>query len=206
MLISFTNIKQKYDMNIDGIIHIGGHFGEEIPEYVANNICNVIVFEPLSNNFDVLEKNIGGLDADIKRYQVALGSEEKEVEMYISSNDSLSSSLLKPKKHLIQYGDITFEKRENVQVKTLDSYSFFGYNFINMDVQGYELEVLKGATKTLKNVDYVYCEVNRDEVYENNAYIEEIDEFLFKYNMGRVEVDWQGGTWGDALYIKKDLV
>jgi len=77
MLISFTNIKQKYNMNIGGIIHIGGHFGEEIPEYVANNICNIIVFEPLSNNFDVLEKNIGGLDADIKRYQVALGSEEK---------------------------------------------------------------------------------------------------------------------------------
>ena len=37
---------------------------------------------------------------------------------------------------------------------------------INMDVQGYELEVLKGATKTLEQVDYVYCEVNRDEVYE----------------------------------------
>ena len=190
-------------MDIKGIIHVGGHFGEEIQEYVSNNIRNIVIFEPLTRNFDILEKNVSNLNANIQGYQVALGPEEKEVEMYVSSNDGLSSSLLKPKVHLTQYTDITFEEKETVEVKTLDSYSFSGYNFINMDVQGYELEVLKGATKTLENVDYVYCEVNRDEVYENNAYIEEIDQFLSKYNMERVEVNWQGGTWGDALYIKR---
>ena len=72
-----------------------------------------------------------------------------------------------------------------------------------MDVQGYELEVLKGGTKTLEHVDYVYCEVNRDEVYENNAYVEELDEFLSEYNMKRVETDWAGDIWGDALYIRE---
>jgi hypothetical protein len=72
-----------------------------------------------------------------------------------------------------------------------------------MDVQGYELEVLKGATETLKRVDYVYCEVNRDEVYEGNAYVEELDEFLSSYGMERVETSWEGQIWGDALYIKK---
>lgn len=190
-------------MDIKGIIHIGGHFGEEIEEYIANNVSNIIIFEPLLSNFEVLEKNVSGLNANIQGYQVALGSEESQLEMYISSNDGLSSSLLKPKKHLTQYSDITFEEKETVEVKTLDSYSFKNYNFINMDVQGYELEVLKGAPETLKTIDYVYCEVNRDEVYENNAYIEEIDEFLSKYNMERVEVNWQGETWGDALYIKK---
>ena len=71
-----------------------------------------------------------------------------------------------------------------------------------MDVQGYELEVLKGAIKTLNQIDYVYCEVNRDEVYENNAYVEEIDEFLAEYGMERMETDWAGDIWGDALYIK----
>ena len=76
------------------------------------------------------------------------------------------------------------------------------HNFNNMDVQGFELEVLKGGTKVLEQVNYVYCEVNRDEVYENNAYVEEIDEFLAQYGMERMERDWAGDIWGDALYIK----
>ena len=85
-------------------------------------------------------------------------------------------------------------------------YDCHEYNFINMDVQGYELEVLKGATKTLEKVDYVYCEVNRDEVYENNAYVEELDEFLAQYNMERVMTSWEGQIWGDALYVRKNLL
>jgi FkbM family methyltransferase len=203
MLISFSAIKQKYQMNITGIIHVGGHFGEEIHEYVNNKISNIVIFEPLEKNFEILKQNVSGFNANIIGHQVALGSKELNLDMYVSSNNGLSSSLLKPKKHLTQYRDITFEEKEKVEVKTLDSYSFTDYNFLNMDVQGYELEVLKGAKETLNHIDYVYCEVNRDEVYEDNAYIEEIDEFLSSYNMERVEVDWQGDTWGDALYIKK---
>lgn len=203
MLISFTNLRKKYNMNIKGIIHIGGHYGEEIYEYVQNGIQDIVIFEPLESNFNVLFENVNDLNANIVGHQVALGSAEKEVEMYVSSNGGLSSSVLKPKVHLTQYKDITFDQIEKVEMKTLDSYEYEGYNFINMDVQGYELEVLKGATETLKHIDYVYCEVNRDEVYENNAYVEELDEFLSSYNMERVETEWTGETWGDALYIKR---
>jgi FkbM family methyltransferase len=203
MLISFTNLKKKYNMNITGIIHIGGHYGEELKEYVRQGIQEIVIFEPLEKNFDILFENVNDLNANIIGYQVALGAEEKNVEMYVSNNDALSSSILKPKVHLTQYSNIKFEEREMVEMKTLDSFNLDQFNFINMDVQGYELEVLKGSTETLKNVDYVYCEVNRDEVYENNAYIEDIDQFLTQYNMIRVETDWQGDTWGDALYIKE---
>lgn len=202
MLISFTQIKNNYNMNITGIIHVGGHFGEEIVEYVENGIQDIVIFEPLDSNFQILKRNVSNLNANISGYQVALGSEEGNVEMYVSSNRGLSSSILKPKKHLTQYRDITFNQKESVELKTLDSYGYKNLNFLNMDVQGYELEVLKGSKETLKFIDYVYCEVNRDEVYENNAYIEEIDKFLEDYNMERVEVSWQGDTWGDALYIK----
>jgi len=203
MLISFTNLKRKYNMNITGIIHIGGHFGEEINEYVNAGIQDIVIFEPLESNFNILFENVNNLNANILGHQVALGPEEKNVEMYVSSNEGLSSSVLKPKVHLTQYEDITFNQIEKVEMKTLDSYNYTDYNFINMDVQGYELEVLRGAKETLKNIDYVYCEVNRDEVYEDNAYVEEIDQFLSTYGMTRVETNWEGGTWGDALYIKQ---
>ena len=202
MLISFNQIKRKYNMNITGIVHVGGHHGEEIEDYINEGIQNIIIFEPLLNNFQILQKKCEKLNADIVGHQIALGSEKKIVEMYVSSNDALSSSILKPKIHLTQYTDILFDEKETVEVNLLDNYETDNCNFLNMDVQGYELEVLKGGIKTLENIDYVYCEVNRDEVYENNAYIEDIDKFLSDLNFERVVVEWTGETWGDALYIK----
>ena len=79
------------------------------------------------------------------------------------------------------------------------------FNFINMDVQGGELNVLLGASKTLQHIDYIMTEVNRDELYKNCALIEDIDYFLSKYNFKRVEEVWDrdNPVWGDALYIKE---
>ena len=65
-----------------------------------------------------------------------------------------------------------------------------------MDVQGYELEVLKGGEHYLNNIDYIITEVNRDEVYDGCAKIEELDAFLQKYTFIRVETTWDGKTWG----------
>ena len=203
MLISFTNLRRKYNMNIKGIIHIGAHYGEEISEYIDNGIQDIILFEPLVENFDVLSKKVKTLNANIEGYQVALGSKKGDATMYVSDNEKQSSSVLKPKVHLTHHPHVKFPSTEEVEVHLLDDYNSKDYNFINMDVQGYELEVLKGGTKTLEHVDYVYCEVNRDEVYENNAYVEELDEFLSEYNMKRVETDWAGDIWGDALYIRE---
>jgi hypothetical protein len=45
-------------------------------------------------------------------------------------------------------------------------------------------------------------EINRDEVYENCAKINELVEFLKPYGFELVEQDWAGNTWGDGLFIK----
>lgn len=190
-------------MDIKGIIHVGAHYGEEIEEYVNNGIQEIILFEPLSECFDVLQRKIFDLNANIEGHQIALGSSSGIAEMYISDNQMQSSSILKPKVHLTHHPHVKFNGTEEVEVDMLDNFDTKDYNFLNMDVQGYELEVLKGGTETLKHVDYVYCEVNRDELYEGNAYIHDIDDFLSKYDMIRVETNWEGDLWGDALYIKK---
>jgi hypothetical protein len=78
------------------------------------------------------------------------------------------------------------------------------YNFIMIDVQGYELEVFKGAEKTLEKIDYIMSEINRDELYENCAKIEELEVFLGHFGFKLVEENWAGGTWGDGFFIKKD--
>ena len=61
MLISFTNLNRKYNMDIKGIIHVGAHYGEEIQEYVDNGTQNITVFEPLSMNFNILQERLSNI-------------------------------------------------------------------------------------------------------------------------------------------------
>jgi len=204
MLISLSEMITKYNMNIRGIIHIGAHYGEEVPEYIKNGISEVHLFEPLSESYKILVNNLQDLKINWVTYNTALGSKNERVTMFVSDNERQSSSILSPKDHLTHHPNVRFPTTEEILVTTLDSQKIKNCNFINMDVQGYELEVLRGATKTLEHVDYVYCEVNRAEVYENNAFVEEIDEFLSQYNMIRVETDWAGEIWGDALYVRTE--
>jgi FkbM family methyltransferase len=205
MILNLDYVFEKYKPHVSGIIHIGGHYGNEISKYKEHNVENVILFEPLSSNFEVLQKTIKEVGGNIIAHKVALGNDNKKVTMNISDNDAQSSSILTPKVHLTAHPEVLFVGTEEVQMDKLDDYDCKKYNMAIIDVQGYELEVLRGGSKTLQNVDYIYCEVNRDEVYEGNARIEEIDEFLLSYGFERVETQWYfTEVWGDAFYIKKE--
>ena len=57
MLISFKDLVKKYDMIITGVIHIGGHYGEELQDYIDEGIQDMIIFEPLDSNFKVTPIN-----------------------------------------------------------------------------------------------------------------------------------------------------
>jgi len=204
MLLDFNKLKEKYNMDIKGIIHIGGHHGQEFKTYTENNIRNVMFFEPVPATFKILKENVG--DKAIL-HNVALGNENKKITMFIeTANQGQSSSILEPGIHTKQYPHITFDSKLEVDMVRLDDFikDSFDYNFINIDVQGYELEVMRGAVKTLTKIDYIMSEVNRDEVYINCSKVNELDSFLSDFGFNRVETTWDGGTWGDAFYIKKN--
>jgi FkbM family methyltransferase len=204
MILDFDYVYEKYNLNVSGLLHIGGHYGGELQKYKSHNIDNIVLFEPLSSNFSVLSEAVKNIGGNVVAHQVALGNGNRKVTMNISSNEAQSSSILTPKVHLTAHPEVSFNGTEEVEMKKLDDYDYKDYNMIVVDVQGYELEVLKGASKTLHNIDYIYCEVNRDEVYEDNARVEEIDDFLSTYGFKRVETQWYyTEVWGDALYMKE---
>ena len=59
----------------------------------------------------------------------------------------------------------------------------------------------------LKNVDYLYTEVNSDYVYKGCALVSELDEYLLKFGLERVETKWCGDfRWGDAFYIQSTFL
>lgn len=198
------DIKTHIKKPVKGIIQVGAHEGGELAELkkLSNNI---LMFEPQKNVFERLIKNIGD-DKQIIAENFALGSKESTAQMYKEyANSGQSSSLMVPELHTSQYPHIIFNDTEEVLIKTLDLYLKSlnkEYNVILLDVQGYELEVLKGAAETLKNVDYILCEVNRAELYKGCPLYTEIESYLFSFGFKCIEINWAGYTWGDAFYAK----
>jgi FkbM family methyltransferase len=205
--MNLTSLINKYSLDIRGMIHIGAHYGQEYGSYMANNINNLLFFEPLSSNYNILSSNITPTDT-IKLYNMALGNVTGDIEMNVeTANQGMSSSILEPQVHLSQYPHITFNEKISVKIDKLDNIEFDRqlYNMINIDVQGYELEVFKGAIETLPHISYIMTEVNRDYLYRNCVLVEELDSYLSTYKFERVETYWAGDTWGDALYIKNKI-
>ena len=205
----FTEVKDKVECfgkgveSVKGVLHIGANLGQEYQNYVDMNIKNILMFEPLKHIYDKLIENV---PAEMC-VNLALGSESDEVEMYVTErNDGMSSSILKPKIHLQMYPNITFTKKEIVKVVRLDDYldNKPDYNLINMDVQGYELEVLKGAVQTLKHIDYINLELNAVEMYEGCPHYSAIDNFLDGFGFVRKIFEMESRqAWGDGFYVKE---
>lgn len=208
MLLNLTTLVRKYNLKIRGVIHIGAHHGQEINEYHSLGIGNMVMIEPCQAAYQHLTSCY--LDrSDIRLFNVACGSKPGKAFMNVeTANNGQSNSLLEPADHLRQYPDIKFHAKEEVNIVTLDMLANdFGdmYNFINSDCQGYEGEVFRGATNTLKNIDYIYTEVNRNEVYKGCIKVDELDELLSDYKRAETG-EWVNKSWTDALYIKKSLI
>lgn len=202
MIFNLTELKNKYSMNINGVIHIGAHFGEEHDTYKSLGVDNIVYFEPVKKTFNILSERV----KDATLFNYALGNENKMIEMYVETEDKYGcSSILQPSSN---YDSVLFDNNELVEMKRLDEFRFKGYNFLNIDVQGYEYEVLKGSSETLKNIDYILCEVNRNTLEKKLDYIgattiDEIINLLTPYGFTLVEVNWAGVSWGDGFFIKQ---
>ncbi len=213
MIFDLNAIEQHTGVKITGAIHVGAFLGEELSQYRAIGLTNTILFEPQKKLFDIVNSKCIIKE---KVFNVALGSEEDVVGMFISDREGgvsngagASSSILAPKKHLTEHPEVTFPSKESINVKKFDKFveenqlDISEHNLLNVDVQGYELEVLKGMGDKLNNIQLVIAEVNRDEVYEGCPMIEEIDSYLEEFGFKRLAVEWQSESWGDALYVKR---
>lgn len=230
MLIQFGEILKKYNIEPKGIIHVGAHHCEEHDDYVSYGVNKFFYVEPCKEAYAVMkqrfnpviegENNRYGLRrigeklfvqndiaGDIELINCACGSETGQKVMYASkNNEGQSNSILEPHLHLQQHPEVVFDEAEVITVALLDNIVSGKYNILALDVQGYEGEVLKGATETLKHIDCIYTEVNRGDTYRGNMLIEEMDEYLKDFT--RVETYWPSPswTWGDAVFISNRLL
>lgn len=207
MLLDFPTLVKKYSAKIDGAIHCGSHLAQEHASYVSAGIKRFAYIEPCAATFTALRNRFGS-HHHIKLFNVACGEADSEGVLYTGSqNEGQSNSLLKMHKHTQIHPGITLNNSEPVQIKALDSLGLFdkGYQLLVMDCQGFEGRVVKGAEKTLRQINYVYSEVNLDEVYKGCTLVDELDALLPDFE--RVETgDWVGGMWSDAWYVRKTFL
>lgn len=213
MIFDLKNITDAFG-NITGIIHVGAFRGEEIKQYREIGLKNTILFEPQEHLYYMFKYQLLPTE---QAYNFALGDEEGELDLYISKTEGgiqngsgASSSFLKPKIHLTEHPNVIFDGTiEKCKIKRLDNVvlenniNISEYNLLSIDVQGYELKVLKGSINTLNSIKYIIAEVNRDEVYEGCPMVNDIDNFLNHFGFKNVYTYWQSKSWGDALYVKQ---
>lgn len=146
-------------------IDIGAHSGTYSIS-LANNCNNVYAFEPQKMTYYAL---CGGValsnHKNVNCVNVALGAPEQvgKSKLNIVSNDGGGSTVLAIDKIL---------KSEDIIIETLDSYKIDNISFIKIDVEGNELNVLKGATKTLEKSNYPPI------LFESNVQNDELFGFI----------------------------
>lgn len=189
---------------INGIIQVGANSGQEISifEKYTNNI---MLFEPNKSLYEYLKINYN----NYLIYNYALGNSDEELDFYVASNNGESSSILKPKNHTILYPNVTFEKPLKIKVRRFDNLmeelklNIDDFNVLISDTQGYELQVLKGFGNLINNIELIICEYIDSNLYENDSKLEDIKNYLIKYNFYLYDIFDVNNGAGNLVFIKK---
>ena len=140
------------------ILDVGANIGiTAIPMARKFNAARIYAFEPISHNFNNLNRVIKLFGVkNVTSQKVALGEFTAEVEMVTP----VQGGVIKQGLSKINDHD-TPGRLEKVKIINLDSIPFKGkVTAIKIDVEGHELQVLKGAGKILsKDKPIIYCEL-----------------------------------------------
>jgi len=132
--------------------------------------ARIHAFEP---RFEAAKKSIElyGDDPELTVNQVAIGDQISEAEFNVLEGSKVSSSFLKHNQKTwdaiaFETGDVTTRK---VNVISIDDYCFGqsidSVYLMKIDVQGFEMNVLRGAEKSLPFIDHVFVESGIQPLY-----------------------------------------
>lgn len=157
----------------------------------AKDICEIFndvkLFEPYKLNTECLKKNLENYQ-NFEIFECALSNISSSGELYIHEKGLGANSL-------VPSDGIT--KTEEIQLKKLDEFKFTNIDYIKIDVQFHELEVIEGSIDTLKNNDPVLCIEAARRNEEELSYVKKFVSILESLNFKIV------GGLGKELFFKK---
>jgi FkbM family methyltransferase len=172
--------------------------------------AEVHAFEPLDFHSEKFLQKTKGLH-DVNLHRIALG-EHKEKSVLRVTNNSDSSSVLPLTQSGMQQWHLDTVAEVPIVMHPLDEWvsdhKLSAPDLLKLDVQGYELHVLRGAANCLRHAHAVLAEVSFGEFYKGQCRFEELSAFLGEYGY-RLHALGHGTQIGrtllqtDALFLRQ---
>jgi FkbM family methyltransferase len=169
------------------IVFIGANDMLEIEKYV-NTYNNGLFIEAIPKTYERLQNNLLQVNSFNVNYKainaLVTSTEEKEYKFNIFNNNEASSSIYEPDpsiwawEHVKVDEEITLVSTTMERVLKDEKWDTLQYDMV-LDVQGAELEVLKGfGIDNLKNIHKLTVEISTQQFYKGGVLFNELDDFL----------------------------
>lgn len=204
MLIPVKVLRRFWKVSPSGVVHVGAHSAEELPDYETFGFGPVIWVEAQPNLAAELKIRIQDPSEVIEALVWDKSGERMSLKV---TNNGQSSSVFDFGTHMVDYPEIQVVSEISLTTARLDEILPSGlyHNFLNIDIQGAEYQALKGLGLLIAEFSYIYLEVNKGQVYTGINQVGDIDRLLEESGFIRVATVWTPASWGDALYMKRDL-
>jgi len=156
-----------------------GQFALAVRAYCPS--AQVLAFEPLARPAQKFVK-VHGRDPKVKLIQAAVGENESALDMHVSARDDSSSLLEITERQVATYPGTEEVASERVRVARL--LTLVGRSeieapaLLKIDVQGYEMQVLKGSSEAIDLFHYIYVECSFVEFYAHQALAPDVTAWL----------------------------
>lgn len=200
MLIPARYLRRIFRVRPRGVLHLGAHLAEEFDQYKQEGFGRVLWVEAQERLIAQLKRRVAGSGDAVFRGAVWSASGSPITLNVADSSQGASLFHFPP-----DYRSKTEVEQQHVTTVTVEDLIPIGefFDFVNLDIQGSELEALRGMGARMRDLRWVYCEVNRAQLYEGIPMVGEIDDYLGSLGFFRAVTIWTPGQWGDALYVRR---
>ena len=205
MLISVSDLVNFWGVKPKNVLHIGAHNAEELEAYTKHNWNQVTWVEAQPDKIEYLKKK---LPVHQKLIEAAVWNESGiSLELKVMTNTE-STSLLNLGTHASEHPSVTLNYEIPIKTQVLNDLIPLNEtpDLITLDIQGAELKALEGFGTRIRDVRWIYCEVNKDYLYEGCCLVSDLDTYLEKFGFKRIVTRWTYHGWGDALFVQKNLI
>jgi FkbM family methyltransferase len=199
---------------VDVLFDVGANAGQ-----YASAIRNwgykgqIVSFEPVAAAFRELEVAAQNDPRWAVRH-IGLGERGGEAEINVSAGTQASSVLPMAERHVDLFPQERYVGTERIRIETLDSASaeFLEPSAcvaVKLDVQGYEMNVLRGGAELLRRASMVESEMDFVELYNGQAGFEQLVDILYEAGLrlaslepGHVDTQTGALVWGDGIFVR----